>query len=404
MNMEQNNDFKTRVQRFYNSLDSDMQKDFAAICPELTESEDERIRKNCLHFLELQKGHHASTIEIDECMAWLEKQGEKNPITFNNAHIIDSALNDYCCEQYHALHKENGGVLSFARLQHLAMDIYGWCEKQILANSAKTCKDEQKFHIEKGKWYVCIQSFTLNGNIVVEKGRTYKSREDNAISGEDTRLFIDKHDGDAPKYFKPWTIQDAKDGDVLYTPKGCGVEGIFLIGGWKQVKDTGRTLCSDIGYRVEDDEIIAGGLGAIWWEGVIDPFYPATKEQRDTLFAKMHEAGYEWDAEKKELNKIEQKPAWSEEDEERLDSIIESYKFLLRDYKACHDVDYIPYNSNTVMRTVENDVNFLKSLKERFTWKPSEEQLRDLKIIAEQNAANMLGNNLVNLYNKLKKL
>ena len=28
---------------------------------------------------------------------------------------------------------------------------------------------------------------------------------------------------------------------------------------------------------------------------------PATEEQRDTLFSKMHEAGYAWDAEKKEF-------------------------------------------------------------------------------------------------------
>ena len=34
---------------------------------------------------------------------------------------------------------------------------------------------------------------------------------------------------------------------------------------------------------------------------------PATKEQRNLLFQKMREAGYEWDAEKKELIKIEQK-------------------------------------------------------------------------------------------------
>lgn len=47
--------------------------------PELKESEDERIRKNCIHFLELQKTHHASTVEIDECIAWVEKQGEQKP-------------------------------------------------------------------------------------------------------------------------------------------------------------------------------------------------------------------------------------------------------------------------------------------------------------------------------------
>jgi len=40
------------------------------------ETKDEKIRKNCIHFLELQKKYHASTVEIDECIAWLEKQGE----------------------------------------------------------------------------------------------------------------------------------------------------------------------------------------------------------------------------------------------------------------------------------------------------------------------------------------
>lgn len=47
------------------------------IFPELKESQDEKIRKNCIHFLELQKQHHAATFEIEECIAWLEKQGKK---------------------------------------------------------------------------------------------------------------------------------------------------------------------------------------------------------------------------------------------------------------------------------------------------------------------------------------
>ena len=34
-------------------------------------------------------------------------------------------------------------------------------------------------------------------------------------------------------------------------------------------------------------------------------YLPATKEQRDLLFSKMKEAGYEWDSKKKELKKIE---------------------------------------------------------------------------------------------------
>ena len=43
---------------------------------ELKEDDDERIKKNCIHFLELQKQHHAGTEEIEECISWLEKQGD----------------------------------------------------------------------------------------------------------------------------------------------------------------------------------------------------------------------------------------------------------------------------------------------------------------------------------------
>ena len=41
------------------------------ILPELKKGDRERIKENCIHFLELQKSHHASTIEIDECIDWL---------------------------------------------------------------------------------------------------------------------------------------------------------------------------------------------------------------------------------------------------------------------------------------------------------------------------------------------
>ena len=38
-----------------------------------------------------------------------------------------------------------------------------------------------------------------------------------------------------------------------------------------------------------------------WCNGI--NVYPATKEQRDFLFQKMHEAGYKWDAKTKQLIK-----------------------------------------------------------------------------------------------------
>ena len=53
------------------------------IFPELKESDDERIKKNCIHFLECQKQHDAATFAIEECIAWIEKQGKEDPSQTN---------------------------------------------------------------------------------------------------------------------------------------------------------------------------------------------------------------------------------------------------------------------------------------------------------------------------------
>lgn len=71
------------------------------LIPELKEDEDERIKKNCVHFLELQKTHHASTVEIEKCIAWLEKQGQK----FTKKDVDDAYLKGVC-DAKHELEKQ----------------------------------------------------------------------------------------------------------------------------------------------------------------------------------------------------------------------------------------------------------------------------------------------------------
>jgi len=90
-----------------------------------------------------------------------------------------------------------------------------------------------------------------------------------------------------------WTIADAKDGDVLVASD----RSIFLFAG---VVDcackyyVALTTCNDIKINKE----VEGG----YWE-TSRAVHPATEEQRDLLFWKMREVGYEWNAEKKELKK-----------------------------------------------------------------------------------------------------
>ena len=122
-----------------------------------------------------------------------------------------------------------------------------------------------------------------------------------------------------------WTIADAKDGDVLTT------QGSVFI--FKHLDKTGRSLCKSY------CEVIGNsGLG-LGFEFSINGVCPATKEQCDLLFAKMKEAGYEWDAEKKELKNIE--PNLSNSPEIGKNDTLSD---LLHKMPSCITVDGIDYH------------------------------------------------------------
>ena len=109
----------------------------------------------------------------------------------------------------------------------------------------------------------------------------------------------------------------------------------------------------------------------------IDPHFYKPDEVRTT--------GY-WN-----VQEVEQKPAWSEDDEEMLKSIIATCKLAEQDR-----------DSSPARHLFEMQDNWLKSLKDRYTWKPSDEQMKVLFKYAEQN--NYDGSVLTSLYQDLKKL
>lgn len=98
-----------------------------------------------------------------------------------------------------------------------------------------------------------------------------------------------------------WTIQDANDGDIL-----CCESGWTCI--FKALDNHTNTFSS---YCFMDSDkwfCDMGGechtLDKTFIKAYSGEIYPATKEQCDLFFAKMKEAGYEWDSEKKELKAI----------------------------------------------------------------------------------------------------
>lgn len=94
-------------------------------------------------------------------------------------------------------------------------------------------------------------------------------------------------------YCEKWSIQDAKDGDVLASNRS-----IFIFS-QEYIAGKAKAHCG-----------IMNGLFIVKPEGcwTNEKCYPATKEQRDTLLKAMTDAGYAFDFEKKKLKKIEQKP------------------------------------------------------------------------------------------------
>ena len=102
--------------------------------------------------------------------------------------------------------------------------------------------------------------------------------------------------------------------------------------------------------------------------------------------------------------KGEQKPAWTEDDER----IILAISQLLKDCESENGWNCVYSNDREVF--FADIENWLKSLKDRVgcevncttTWKPSDEQMKQLGWIAKQNKDNMIGKELMSLYQDLK--
>jgi hypothetical protein len=157
-------------------------------------------------------------------------------------------------------------------------------------------KSELEFKI--GDW---ITNGEYTWKVTDIKPLDYILQSQNGDVVDDTISYVDEE-------FHLWTIQDAKDGDVLADyHETYDNPLIFILKKFEHV-NFGLVRPSDYSSYC----FLTASDGQRFKEGTYHHEHnirPATKEQRDLLFQKMHEAGYEWDAEKKELRKIEQEPA-----------------------------------------------------------------------------------------------
>lgn len=159
------------------------------------------------------------------------------------------------------------------------------------------------FH--EGDWVIDKQGIVHQVANVVENATNHTYGYDIVCGG----YFNDNAEG-----VRLWNISDAKDGDVLYDGNAA-----CILRKTMEDEDDDIWIDAYCGINI-DNEFKVNDEDECWC--LACDCVPATKEQHDLLFRKMKEAGYEWDAEKKELKKIRQKPTWSEEDEKRIKNII----------------------------------------------------------------------------------
>lgn len=274
----------------------DREKDYGEAI-ELEESE--RIRQNCIHFLELQKSHHAATFEIDECIAWLEKQRDidklikelgKYKVKYTQE-VLEKHINSVTVP-----FKSTDWYIS--KMDGKIHNIYGSNKLDLEPiKEEKVNKVEPKFKI--GDWIVYNR--TDNSREIMQ---IHDIRDNRYYFTDNIHFSWSIKECDEKSHL--WTIQDAKDGDVLFQDLMSGKT--FIYNGINpDMAILYSFIINNDGEDVLPYHIGEPNTGIGYVEENKNIIRPATKEQRSILFQKVHEAGYEWNDKRKKLRKINQK-------------------------------------------------------------------------------------------------
>lgn len=397
---------KSWVKGEYPECFTEAQKTAEFIFPELKESEDERmwkLIKKYVHYNISDIALNADHITREQLESWLEKQGTsytKKDVDDAYLEGISVAKNEME-KQYEADYQIRKDIATFifnyrGDLKDRAkwMDYLGikvsFVEKQGEKPQGKSALEAVKE--EKVDNQNCVNPTDnpepkfREGDFIVNdycRGKIIALTSDAYLLDTGQGIPFSCEDS-----MHLWTPRDARDGDLIYvSTEEKGIQAIF-----HEYKNDiiffHCYLCGDF---------VQGGYMPI---GSVELVYPLQKTHYNRFFEKMHKAGYEWDAEKKKLKKIddeevngedygidgfwhakrilektlgsvsgyqtddgildhkaaitavkklyEQKPTWTEEDGKKLSDILA----ILRCGENCY------YNSHIL-------IDWLKSLKER---------------------------------------
>ena len=289
-----------------------------SIFPELKESEDERIRKEIIEYIKTGTYHK-------DWIAWLEKQDNK-PVNID----IESMVSSY----KQRLESQGNGSMKNNPLVNMCLTAFkhgveevlqelnlkefekpqGESESERIRKAVKAIKEEKIDNANKpvldfkaSDYYVSkvdgkihsIHNFNEQkfkvGDWIVDKSGFVQQVLD--FRGCIYTCTYNSFTTDCESNYHLWTIEDAKDGDVLYS---LDSKQPFIFKHRKK-HEQAEVYC---GINIYGKFFVGNTKDCII---TTDKYIPATKEQRDKLLNAMADAGWTFDFDKKELNKVEPK-------------------------------------------------------------------------------------------------
>ena len=190
-------------------------KDLEYIFPELAESEDEKTRKEIIDFVVGNTFFKDGRRE--KYLAWIEKQG-KQPYWKPSE------------EQLQTLHAQlNEGAVTYPEDKRILFTLYEDLMKimtQEENQGEQKSADEVEPKFKVGDWVVTIDD---EGDVATEMITKFWGNKVELIDTEGIRVTFPQYE---LNHYHLWTIQDAKDGDVLVASD----DSIFIF---KEIKDCG---------------------------------------------------------------------------------------------------------------------------------------------------------------------
>ena len=189
------------------------------------------------------------------------------------------------CSNIHPATKEQCDLL-FQKIKEAG---YKWNDETKTLDKLEDFVEVEKSSFHKGDWVVRGDTIAQ----ILDIQEQYYVGLD--ING---KYFVSSRFSNVDKIHL-WTMQDAKDGDVI-----CYRDEISLYKNEIENCNKEETTFGGFVYYCcyDGKRFITNSFYLLTGQDEID-IYPATKEQRDALMKAMNNAGYEWDTKKKELKK-----------------------------------------------------------------------------------------------------